>query len=92
MTLVIHVVIFFVCLQNIVLYSDAIEVNLNSAKNVELNDLMTLLIPTSDKIANAKCRNHSLYYLENARKFTLWATESKYIFYTHDINNFVTYL
>lgn len=78
MTVLINVAIFFVCSQNIVLYSDAAQVNLNSAKNVELNDLMTLLIPTSDKIANAKCKNHSLYYLENARKFTLWATESKY--------------
>lgn len=89
-------VIIFVglCLQYIVLflkYLEAAEVNINNAKNVELYDLMTLLIPTSDKIVNVRCRNHSLYYLEKARKFTLWATESKYL-PTYNTQNFLILL
>lgn len=46
-----------------------------------LPQLLDFYTPTSPQIKNEQCRKHSLLYLEELRKFSLWATQSKFDFF-----------
>jgi hypothetical protein len=45
--------------------------------NVAVDDLLEVLVPTV-KSDSPRCRNHSLFYVQELKKLKLWATESRF--------------
>ncbi|RZB39910.1 hypothetical protein BDFB_004986 [Asbolus verrucosus] len=43
-------------------------------ENLNVDDILKLAVPTV-KSTNAKCKNHSRFYLEELKNLKLWATE-----------------
>lgn len=55
-------------------------VNLSQAFQIEsvpLDQVLQILVPTTNS-KNPKCRNHSVFYVEELKKLRLWATESRF--------------
>lgn len=48
-------------------------------QGVNLSAVMSIFAPVSNQVKNEKCRKDSHIFLRELHRFTLWATQSKYI-------------